>query len=64
MATDEPIYRATMEMQTWTRLVDTVGEEEGGTNLESGTETYTLQNVKWIISGNALYDTELKPGAL
>ena len=64
MATDEPIYRATMEMQTWTRLVDTVGEEEGGTTLESGTETYTLQNVKWIISGNALYDTELKPGAL
>ena len=64
MATDEPIYRATMETQTWTRRVDTVGEEEGGTNLESGTETYTLQYVKWIISGNALYDTELKPGAL
>ena len=28
--TDEAIYRATMERQTWNRLLDTVGAGEGG----------------------------------
>ena len=28
------------------RLADTVGEEEGGTNLESSIETYTLPSVR------------------
>ena len=30
--TDETICRAAMEMQTENRLMDTVGEEEGGMN--------------------------------
>ena len=38
------------------RLVDTVGEDEGGTNGESGIETYTLPFVKQTASGNFLYD--------
>ena len=39
------------------RFVDTVGEEEGGTNEESSMETYTLPYVKQIDSGNFLYDS-------
>ena len=46
------------------RLVDTVGDGEGGMNWESSTETYTLLYVKQIASGNLLYDRELKPGVL
>ena len=38
------------------RLVDTVGEGEGGTNWESSMETYTLPEVKQIASGSLLYD--------
>ena len=38
------------------RLEDTVGKGEGGPNWESGIETYTLLCVKWIASGNLLYD--------
>ena len=30
--TDEPMCRAAMEIQTESRLADTVGEAEGGTN--------------------------------
>ena len=32
------------------------GEEDGGTNGESSMETYTLPYVKYITSGNLLYD--------
>ena len=39
------------------RLVDTFGEGEVGMNSESSIETYTLTYVKWIASGNLLYDT-------
>ena len=38
------------------RLVDTVGEGEGGTNWESRTETYTLSYAKLDTSGNLLSD--------
>ena len=38
------------------RLEDTVGKGEGGPNWESGVETYTLLYVKWIASGDLLYD--------
>ena len=38
------------------KLVDTVGEGEGGTNWERSIETYTLPYVKKIASGNLLYD--------
>ena len=31
------------------RLVDTVGEEEGGMNRESSMETYTVQYVKYHV---------------
>ena len=41
------------------RLVDTVGEGEGGTNGENSIETYTLPCVKQIASGNLLYDGAL-----
>ena len=41
------------------RLADKVGEEGGGTKLESSMETYTLTHVKQIASGNLLYDAEL-----
>ena len=34
------------------RLVDTMGEGEGGTNQGSSTETYTLPYVRKITSGN------------
>ena len=34
----------------------TVGEGKGGMTSESSTETCTLQYVKWIASGNLLYD--------
>ena len=45
------------------RLEDTVGKGEGGPNWESGVETYTSLYVKWIASGNLLYDTgNPKPG--
>ena len=39
------------------RLVDTVGEEEGGMNWENSMETDTLSYVKKIRSGNLLCDT-------
>ena len=39
------------------RLVDTVGEGEGGMNWESSEETYTLPYVKQIDSGNLLCAT-------
>ena len=39
------------------RLVDTVGEGESGTNWDSSIETYTLQYVKQIASGNLPYDS-------
>ena len=37
--------------------MDTVGEKEGGMIYESSIETYILLYVKWIASGNLLYDT-------
>ena len=43
------------DANTKNRLVDTVGEEEGGTNWESNTETYTLPYVKQIVNGYLLY---------
>ena len=36
--------------------MDAVREGEGGMNRESSIETYTLPSVKWIASGNLLYD--------
>ena len=39
------------------RLVDIVGEGEGGTNGESSMKTYVLPYVKQIASGNFLYDS-------
>ena len=39
------------------RLVDIVGEGEGGTNGESSMKTYILLYVKQIASGNFLYDS-------
>ena len=39
------------------RLVDIVGEREGGTNGESSMKTYVLPYVKQIASGNFLYDS-------
>ena len=47
--------------QQWRRrhreqTVDTAGEGEGGTNGETSMETYTLPYVKYIASGNLLYD--------
>ena len=39
-----------MEMQTENRLMDTVGEEEGGMNWEDSMETYILPYVKQISS--------------
>ena len=37
------------------RLVDTVGEGEGGMNRETSTETYASPYVKLIANGNLLY---------
>ena len=45
------------DADTENRLADTVGEEEGGTNGESNTETYMLPYVKQRASGNLLYET-------
>ena len=45
------------DADTENRLAYTVGEEEGGTNGESSTETYMLPYVKQRASGNLLYDT-------
>ena len=47
--------------QQWRRrhreqTVDTAGEGEGGTNGETSMETYTLPYVKYIASGNSLYE--------
>ena len=39
--------------------MDTVGEEEGGTNWEIRFDINTLPCVKEIASGNVLYSTEL-----
>ena len=44
-------------MQTENRLVDTVGEAEGGMNWESSMETHTLPCVKEIASENLLCKT-------
>ena len=43
------------------RLVDTIGEGEGGKNWESGFEPYILPYVKQmlIVNGNLLYDRKL-----
>ena len=38
------------------RLMDTVGEGEGGTNWESSPETYALPYTKQIAFGNLLHD--------
>ena len=38
------------------RLLDTVGEREGGVMGENSIETYTLQYAIQIASGNLLYD--------
>ena len=43
------------------RLVDTVGEGEGGTNWKSNIETYILPHVNQIASGNLLYDAGTQP---
>ena len=40
------------------RLVNIVGEEEGGTNWESSTETYTLSCIKQIANENLMYDRQ------
>ena len=37
------------------------GEEDGGTNGESSMEIYTLPYVKYITSGNLLYDSGNSP---
>ena len=39
------------------RLLDTVGEGEGGTNGESSVDTYTSLHVEWTASGNVLCDS-------
>ena len=41
------------------RLVDSVGEGEGGTNCESSIDIYTLSRVKYTVSGKSLYHTKL-----
>ena len=42
------------DADTENRLVDTVGEGQGGINWKSSMETYTLSYVKQIDSGNLL----------
>lgn len=37
--------------------MDTVGEQEGGTNLETSIDIYTLPCVKQIASGDMLIST-------
>ena len=39
------------------RLIDTVGEGEGGTNWESSTEIYTLPCVEQMANGESPYST-------
>ena len=56
--TGEPFYRTMKETDTKNNLVNTVGEEEDGTNGNSSVETYILSYVKQIASGNLLYDAE------
>ena len=46
------------------RLVDTVGEGEGGMGGESSSETYTLPFVKQRASGKFPYNKGAQPGAL
>ena len=41
--------------------MDTEGEGESGTNLESNIETYMLPHVNQIASGNLLYDAGTQP---
>ena len=41
--------------------MDTEGEGESGTNLESNIETYILPHVNQIASGNLLYDAGTQP---
>ena len=40
---------------TENRLVDTVGQGEGGMDWDSNTETYTLPYAKQIVNGYLLY---------
>ena len=44
------------------RLVDTVGQREGGMNSESSMEAYALPCVKQIAGGKSLYDTGIWVG--
>ena len=46
------------------RLVDTVGEGEGGMGGESSSETYALPFVKQRASGKFPHNTGAQPGAL
>ena len=39
------------------RLLDTVGEGEGGTNGVSSVDTYTSLHEEWTASGNVLCDS-------
>ena len=39
------------------RLLDTVGEGEGGMIQENSIETYTLPYVKYVASGSLMYDS-------
>ena len=48
------LYAGQEEKGRQNRLVDTAGEEKGGMNWESSTETYTLPCVKQIASGRLL----------
>ena len=46
-----------MDTQTENKLVNTVGEGEGGTKWESSIGIYTLSRVKQTASGNLLHST-------
>ena len=46
------------DADTENRLVDTVGEGEGGMNGESSVETHTLPYVKQDSQGNSLYESQ------
>ena len=46
------------------RLLDSVGEAEGGMIWENGIETYILSYVKQITSQGLMHETGLRAGAL
>ena len=46
------------------RLMDPVGEREGGMNRESCSEIYTLPYVKQIANGKFCVTQKAQPGAL